>query len=715
MKKIIPFLIIIFLIFSTCKEKEPTAPEEEIPTSGALAEATIGAEGGTISSDEITLTIPSGALENNNNIKIFKTNQESNFNNSVTNIYLIEGIDSDFQKPLHISIKFFSSIEDESYIAVGAEALSSEQVEPNLTYFYQSAKDSAGYLTCAIPAPNSQGLGKLILKGTQYQDEKGTLHLEGLSGIVSSKSQHFKIIDNKDLLFSEDKSNILKSFESAYQLYKSMDFKFEDTRNWPMIIDVRESEEVRVSIEYRNNNNSQIVISNTSNTDETIGAVFFQYVAKQYDNRYWIQKQISAPDQRWFTHAVVTWSKGKLFSLDNPSDTYKNEEWKEFEAEPFESFHTIGANAAKHGRGMAPFVEWVGNKYGEAKILEIYKKIRDGKHVIRAIIDVIPDPLEIWIDKFYRDYFYNEIKGYLFNYFLSLDYHYRFVPGSSTLTPANKLFSYSYSNLCTKVFYLNTGWLPPGINYKITLNISGEDKSQISASYYINEKLYVIEPKTDEIILNSIDFDGYFEIFVTNVNNQAPHHEEMPIDLNIDIESPPQVTGCSVFLRNLTADFTKEYPIGTFSTVSGADLSMGFPKDKPDAEVTFSGRILTQKYTNYQFTDGYNYSGDISITFGEKDGKIDMDYISSVTAKWERAKEPGSIIDYYKNELSAAIVIEKDKSVDYLRFRISGNKLCENIQSLYNYEGYRTWNETLIGGSWECNEDSELEIYVSTQ
>ncbi len=131
--------------------------------------------------------------------------------------------------------------------------------------------------------------------------------------------------------------------------------------------------------------------------------------------------------------------------------------------------------------------------------------------------------------------------------------------------------------------------------------------------------------------------------------------------------------------------------------------------------MTFSGRILTQKYTNYPFTDGYYYSGDISITFGEKDGKIDMDYISSVTAKWERAKEPGSIIDYYKNELSAAIVIEKDKSVDYLRFRISGNKLCENIQSLYNYEGYRTWNETLIGGSWECNEDSELEIYVSTQ
>ncbi len=62
-----------------------------------------------------------------------------------------------------------------------------------------------------------------------------------------------------------------------------------------MIIDVRESEEVRVSIEYRNNNNSQIVISNTSNTDETIGAVFFQYVAKQYDNRYWIQKQIQDP------------------------------------------------------------------------------------------------------------------------------------------------------------------------------------------------------------------------------------------------------------------------------------------------------------------------------------------------------------------------------------------------------------------------------------
>ena len=52
-----------------------------------------------------------------------------------------------------------------------------------------------------------------------------------------------------------------------------------------------------------------------------------------------------------------------------------------------------------------------------------------------------------------------------------------------------------------------------------------------------------------------------------------------------------------------------------------------------------------------------------------------------------------------------------------MRFKLSGESVCgENqILSLSKYENHKTWIYTLIEDTWKCNQNSELEIYISTQ
>ena len=61
MKNLLFFLLALFLLFVSCSDKEPTAPEESTPAE-VLAEKTIGPEGGTLETEDFKLNIPTGAF-----------------------------------------------------------------------------------------------------------------------------------------------------------------------------------------------------------------------------------------------------------------------------------------------------------------------------------------------------------------------------------------------------------------------------------------------------------------------------------------------------------------------------------------------------------------------------------------------------------------------------------------------------------------------------
>jgi hypothetical protein len=53
MKSSILILLILSLILFSCKEDEPTAPQEELPDEEPLIETTIGPEGGSLEYDDL--------------------------------------------------------------------------------------------------------------------------------------------------------------------------------------------------------------------------------------------------------------------------------------------------------------------------------------------------------------------------------------------------------------------------------------------------------------------------------------------------------------------------------------------------------------------------------------------------------------------------------------------------------------------------------------
>jgi hypothetical protein len=167
------------------------------------------------------------------------------------------------------------------------------------------------------------------------------------------------------------------------------------------------------------------------------------------------------------------------------------------------------------------------------------------------------------------------------------------------------------------------------------------------------------------------------------------------------------IIGCSIALRNLTADFKQAYPNGYSETIKDASLSMGFPKDDLNASVSYQNGTLIQEYSNYQHTDGQFYTEKITIKFDQG-----MENILSVDANWKRTGISGT----YENRLSAKN-IPRDNSVTSLRFKFLGSSLCDSdrLTSVYKFEDYGSYTYTLIDQTWKCMDNSELVIYVSTE
>jgi len=112
-------LLVIFLV--GCKNNEPTAPEEAIP-SEAVAEATVGPEGGTLETNEFKLTIPGGAFETVAELKLYAESGENPFGEfSVSPSYRVAGIPNGINTVLQVSLKYSGTLSGVNYIVVGKE------------------------------------------------------------------------------------------------------------------------------------------------------------------------------------------------------------------------------------------------------------------------------------------------------------------------------------------------------------------------------------------------------------------------------------------------------------------------------------------------------------------------------------------------------------------------------------------------------------------
>ena len=355
-------------------------------------------------------------------------------------------------------------------------------------------------------------------------------------------------------------------------------------------------------------------------------------------------------------------------------------------------------------------MEYIAEKYGGDNI--IAQICNNKKAFSLAAADLLGSPKENnWLSKFYEYVTTSaRYKEFSDNFFIENSH----VKTQIDLGFNAKTFTNDYNALSAKWHHLELATnLTENTKLKFNTSVPTSGISIIKYNHTSFESREVLQSGYGAVTVSGIKqlaANGYNLFAIVTNNEYDPPNGVTSITLKIEKTDELKITGCSLSLRYLIADFVREYPNGTTEDLKDYSLGMGFPKDDPNATVIFSGTKLTQEYTNYHHSDNYYYSGKISLTFSEN-----MDYVSSFSAEWKRAKDLNSEKHTFENRLSA-ITIPLDKSVDYLRFKLSGNELCNGkIQSISKIENYGTYTDRLLESTYKCTDNSELVIYISTQ
>ena len=163
--------------------------EEEKPKSTA----TIGANGGTIGTDDISILIPAGSFSEDYEIAIYDEPDDGAFGeNTVSNSYKIAGIPNNFTKPIKFKMKYSGELSEQSFLAVGTKTYDTIFEDSSIVYSLYSASDSSGFLISELPENDDIALPKL--SGTYNASNiKDEIFINLASGYKSRVTQNFTI------------------------------------------------------------------------------------------------------------------------------------------------------------------------------------------------------------------------------------------------------------------------------------------------------------------------------------------------------------------------------------------------------------------------------------------------------------------------------------------------------------------------------------------
>jgi len=182
MKKL-PLLLLLPMLLISCPKDDPEDEPGEI-----LAQAEIGPPGGTLESEEITLTVPPGTFTATHSVRIAVENKHSDDfgGNAVTPVYRVTGIPSVTAGPMTLEIRLEGTLEDETYIAMGNGYELLEPEEEVVTYALCPATVSNGNLVAGIPIlpgeEDGEGLKSALFHPNLYMVYTGLSRMKKTEG-----------------------------------------------------------------------------------------------------------------------------------------------------------------------------------------------------------------------------------------------------------------------------------------------------------------------------------------------------------------------------------------------------------------------------------------------------------------------------------------------------------------------------------------------------
>ena len=737
--KILTFFICIFLLFlfQSCKENKPTAPEDNTETP--LTEATIGQEGGILGNDDFKLIIPEGALTNDIKISLNLETTEKPFGEEeISQLFRIDGFPSSFNKPIQIKIKYNTSINDSVSIAVGSKSRYIDSGGENVTYEIYDARDSAGYAILEIS--NTGGKSKAInYKNINTNSDEVQKWMIALVHQIKYKSKNGNFVIDYPKSVAEFIPSIDNYFEDALTEYFNLGFqkinKYELLLFWPVPVVIKDFSSdnknkyckicflkmpivdenfYRIKFEI---NKEKIISSEMNMLQKAIGSLnyylfpFMKFV-ENFDN----------VGHFWFDRATSLWAE-ELFPRTNNYIPF------EYSQDNFSVCNGMQSGAGKsskeciyHGEGMAPFIKYLTNKYGEKIISKIFNNLEDNVSAVDAIIKSIEEPEYEWWPAFFNEY----LSGNIYN--LTSDKVMSQIKTEDVFNINNEndtlaYFSHTYSDLSSRFFKVNLNYQDIDEKAKLRFQVG---PSSLNLNYVTvmvfglkEGKLEYINQAADLKIENirNLMSSGITTLIVCVINssNEPPFTGSSTIDLEVSFKEDLKTIEFKKCI--LSFRIKGKYNYATHDTVQIDNIALGYWE--VNNGITIEGNQFTAKWDTSDIgvdDYGYEYERSASIYLS---GTIDLEN-KTITDLYAENKK----VDYnqllFRNLTTKSIRVvdftipKVAEGSDWFKCEIKGSDIdlsklvvVDKVEGYYFRENSHEWLE--IDYPYE---DSDNDIYI---
>ncbi len=673
----------------------------------------IGINGGTITKDDLTISIPAGAFEETSNIVVSISSVNHSSMDIVTGIYSIEGLPDKIIKPIKIELKSSGTLKEKSYLVFEESVyIPSLDTVKEVTNF-QIAKSQNGILTGEFQTMNKTSTG-IIGKQTTGNSVSGNSFYK-IFGISNQKSyvtanNHFKIIYNplKDNI--SNITNLGQYLEDAYSKIEDLGFNFSRRTSWPIKVQIEDLQSNEYGFHCTSlwGINSYYLKFNRTKLNETVELKttaiheFFHFVQYLYDSRNVYSRAKLQSQHHWFNEACSVWSE-ELVAYPNYISDVRTPNTL---TKPFQGLQagSVG-DATYHGYGMSAFVKYLVGKYGKNILVSIYNKIFSGRHVVDAINNSINYNLFIDYTPFLEQY----AQGKIYND-LGYDRLLAIREGLFTIaTEADtiKSFKANYKELSAKLFLVRLD----NQNFQdgATLNLSvDKDMCDISVFEYPKSggKVTLLAKGQKNCVvtgLNNLVTEGkYLIVMVTNSNytsnNYVPSNKN--ITLKIVVAKKQSLIGIEVYVViNDTEirwkDPSNEHPdwVYTSGLPYTFDFSSGVFGIAPHiGSWNFDGNVFNGTLDNTH-PDEYTQTGNIKITFLDNPKRINLEINRTKNAK---AWPSGTCKEYIK------LNINNIPALNETVYREYGSTLSR-AKVIYTYQCTTGYSEEIVNINFTGN------------
>jgi hypothetical protein len=714
MKEFVLILLSGLLLLALGCTKKSTEPEEKPAEDYTLqASQTIGSQGGEISADDFSLSVPQGAFNSNANLKLYASSKDQPFGNyGVSRTFRLEGLPDEYAQPLRIRIKYDGTLSNESYVALGRWMSDAILDTSAICYGLYASTDSSGYLVCELPAREAitgsyrSGYDKV---GTGLDSPLDNFLVAITDYLVYPSSKgHFLIYYPSSV--GETVDDLGAYLEAAYDTCERMGFNFGGPESRypklkPVKVTVRDLEdrwwrqgefrlaEGKGEMEF---NSEKMNSADLAGMRMAAGGLVFRMITLLYDPRV-----VSGYDNMWLHPSCYFWFMEKF--TDDPD--YVPSDFKGNEMDPFTGIgELIGIS-----EGVSAVIKYLADRYGDSIVVEMLEDWSDGKtHSIRALVNSVPDPEYVWWPGFCREY----IKGNVYN--VKPDTFLAHVASTFDVASASdtlKLFSGTYRDLSAKMYRinLNYGDIDSKARIRFGLDATGVnlDYTTVMVFGLKGGTLEYFSEGTPALIVEGVralTTAGYDLIaVVVNSFNQAPYNENSNIELEVEIVSELEMAynWCRISIGYVNMHFsigdTADYWVKTGMSWEG--------------EGSFSGNTFTATWHDTEDSwDSWKISSG-SLTVVVDPVRTDSFDVMSFSAT-KIADRPGG--GYPETTSVSGTDVPFDEFDDFynlfLRCLVVGTGACSHIGSfaLEREIVAANYKEKVI--EYQCDDESDLRI-----